>query len=925
MPSAHRTAARWSALLLLVAYAAGGCTKQVSVTDLIRDARAYKAKGESSAAIIQLSNALRKEPNNIEALLLGGRIFADTGELLQAENHLRKAIELGAAPEQALPAMGRVLLEMQRYRQVLADIEPDSRFNAESRAEISLLRGRAEMELGALKDAKADFSLALPAKPLEAKLGLAQVAAAQRDTVNAYKLVDQVIEIAPANADAWLVKGDFLRGESRMPEAAAAIQQSLKLRPAHVPALLSMALLHLQARKTADARAAIDQATKIAPAAPTVHYARALFSLHERNYSNCRDELQYVFRFIPDHMPSLLLSGALFHATGQFEQAQKAFLTFLKRSPENLYVLKLLAATLIKKAQPQSAAYVLEPALAQRPNDTELLALMGEAHLQSGDMDKARNYLETAVKLDPGNSNLRASLAVARLGAGENELGLADLETAVGAGNADMPTEGYLIATLIGQKHVDKALQRVQVIEEKRPNEPATYQLKGAVYLAQADLENARASFTRALTVAPTYYPAAAALAQMDVRAGNPQAARERFEALLKKDRRNLDALLTLANLEFMTGRHKEATDLLKRAIDEHPEVPQAYLALAHVQLWTGQAKEAISTASKARDMNPSDLRALDTLGTAQLAAGDMAGAVTSFVNLADAMPKSAMPLLKLAAAYSAKQEYGPAIVTLKKALRVEPANIDAKTALGIAYMQTNRHGEALAVGLGMQKSDPRLAHGYALAGDAHLKQRNYAAAITAYEKADAIERSGMLLVKMHQALSMAPGGEASDERILAWLKDHPQDAQTRYYLSNVYLKSDRYRDAIAQYQTLLKLNPKDSGVLNNLAWALHQEKDPRALEYAQLANQFDPTNAAVADTLGSILLSAGKFDLAMLILNKAVSLKGDVPEFRYHYAQALVQGGDRTRAAQELRALLAMRGQFKEANEARELLKTLE
>ena len=333
---ALRAGACLSALLLVLSITAAGCSRQVSVPDLIRDARAYKAKGESSAAIIQVRNALKKEPANVEALLMGGRIYADTGELLEAENHLRKAIELGAEPEQALPVLGRVLLEMQKYRQILAEIEPNSQFNAESRADISLLRGRAEMELGAFKDAKADFSLALPGKPGEAKLGLAQVAAAKRDTADAYKLVDEVLAATPSNADAWLVKGDFLRGESKMAEAGAAIQQSLKLRPAHVSALLSMALLNLQARKTADARAAIDQAAKIAPAAPTVHYARALLFLHERNYSDCRDELQYVFRFIPDHMPSILLSGALFNATGQLEQAQKAFLTFLKRSPGSL-------------------------------------------------------------------------------------------------------------------------------------------------------------------------------------------------------------------------------------------------------------------------------------------------------------------------------------------------------------------------------------------------------------------------------------------------------------------------------------------------------------------------------------------------------------------------------------------------------------
>ena len=111
---------------------------------------------------------------------------------------------------------------------------------------------------------------------------------------------------------------------------------------------------------------------------------------------------------------------------------------------------------------------------------------------------------------------------------------------------------------------------------------------------------------------------------------------------------------------------------------------------------------------------------------------------------------------------------------------------------------------------------------------------------------------------------------------------------------------------------------------LNNLAWIYQQEKDPRALEYAEKANQLAPDNPATLDTLGWILIEQGNTSRGLPLLQKANSLAPDAPDIHYHLILGLVKAGDKAKARKELEQLLASGKSFANIEEARTLLKQL-
>ena len=75
----------------LLAAGMAGCGKPEDPQTLVADAQRYQEKGDNSAAIIQLKNALQKNPDDPETRYLLGTIYRKTGELQSAEKELRRA------------------------------------------------------------------------------------------------------------------------------------------------------------------------------------------------------------------------------------------------------------------------------------------------------------------------------------------------------------------------------------------------------------------------------------------------------------------------------------------------------------------------------------------------------------------------------------------------------------------------------------------------------------------------------------------------------------------------------------------------------------------------------------------------------------------------------------------------------------------
>lgn len=911
---------RWGPALLALALIAG-CSKTPS--DLMRSAEAYRAKGEHPAAIIQLKNVLTKQPGNLEATILLGLSYAETGEALDAERTLRRALELKAPHARVMPTLGRVMIETEQYKEALEVLRTAKDLSGEALAEVSLWIGRAQTELKQFAEARTQFLLGGTAKPAEAKLGLARIALAENDRKTADKLIEEVAAVAPNHIELWIARGDLLRGEGKHKEALKAYQQAAAIDPNHVAARVSQALTYMSLDMNTEARAELAQVQKRAPANVTLRYAQAVLALRERKFNECTEHLAAVFRQVPRHMPSLLLKGSMHFAGGQLQQAETTFAAYLTLQPGHVPARKLLASVLLRKDQPQSAIHLLEPVVAHLDTDAELMALLGEAYSQLGLTRKAKEFYQKSVALAPENAVNRAKLGVAQVRSGEATKGVAELESAIDLNPNDSRNDHTLVMILIAQNENDKAMQIVQALEKRRPDKADTHFLKGAVYRAKQDWAAARASFEQALKLEPKSFSAAASLAQLDMRDKNPDAARAHMQSVLKLDPKNLDALLLLATIEFDLGRQKEGIEWLRKAVADHANSMLPFAVLADALRRAGDYGDALVAAQKARELNPKDARVAELIGDIQLAMGKKDAAITSYATAAHLQPNSVALQVKLAEAFASNGSLREANNVIRRTLQVFPNSIAAKTALAENLIQSKSFTEALDVAKEIQKQAPMQPVGYLLEGEIGMAQQDYGRSATAFEKADTIRANGLTRVRLHQARTLL-GKDAPDSGLREWIKNNPHDLSIRFYVAELETRAGRNKAAIEQYQAILKQSPRHVGSLNNLAIALHREGDPKAADYAIQAFQMQPNDARLADTAGWILVGQGKLLEGLPLLTKAVSMDGNNPEMRFHLAQALVKAGDNARARSELKIALATGKKFAQLDEARALLARL-
>lgn len=462
-----------------------------------------------------------------------------------------------------------------------------------------------------------------------------------------------------------------------------------------------------------------------------------------------------------------------------------------------------------------------------------------------------------------------------------------------------------LASAQVGLKQYDKALATLQKLEQSHPGNARVMTLKGEVQLASGDKAAARAAFEKAAAAEPSFLPPVAHLARMDMADKQPEAAKKRFNAMLAKDPANFQALSALAQIAVMQNQPEEATRLLEKAHNGHPEAIAPALLLGRHYIGYKQPEKAIALARKLQVANPTDASVIDLMGQAQLAAKDGAGALESYSKLANLQPKAAMPHLRLAAAHGLLKNQPAVLDDLKRAVSLDPDLLPARQAMAQYYVQQGKPDEALKVARSMQERDSTRAAGYVLEGDIHATGKQLPQAIPAYQKALAETKSPEMAVRLAYVYAQTGKTAELNQLVTGWQKTNPGDVTVPAFVSEKYLERKDFKGAIAILEKTSAAVPNNPAVLNNLAWAYHQVKDPRALDTAKRAVGLAGNHPAILDTAGWIMVERGDTDGGLALLRKASAAAPKSQDIRYHLAAALAKSGDKAAARTELNKII--------------------
>ena len=886
-----------------------GCNSSGS-EDFLSSGRALLEKRDYAAAVIQLKNAVQKHEGSGEARYWLGVALSRSGDLVAGEIELRKALSSGFSPDTTLPALLSVLLELSAFEKVLRDADVSKVTAPRARADVLAARAVAMLANGKIEDARklADDAARADESSASPFVVRARLALVDHKLEDAQRFLATALTKATDDYDALRLKADLTLAQGQTKEAVALYDKVLTLRPGSIGTYLMLVPALLRDGDIEGASSRLTTLKKVAGGSTGARYLEALVAYSKGDRKATRDAIRQVLKVGGDYPPALLLAGTVEYELGNYLVAEDLLGRTAAAVPKDTRARRLLISTYLRTNQVKKAQDALSALMKVDPDSASTNLLAGQVANAAREPAKAAVYFQKAVSLEPKNAIPRAMLGATSLARGDVERGLSELEAASASDTSRIEADVALVQYFLQQKQLDKAAQAVESLARKQPNNPQAANLRGGVLLAQGKVNEARKSFEEALKLGPTFVPAASNLAALDLKDKKPEDAANRYRSVLAKDPKQVEASLMLAVLlQHNGGKPDEIDKVLAGAVSADPASVLARLAhIGHLQQ-TGRKKEAQDAAQQAIAALPDEPRLLLLLGRAQSANGEHSQAAATFGKLAILEPKSVEPLVLQASAYAGAKDFVSARSVLRRAVELKPDNVMLRAGLVDLGLAEHQPDKAISDAREIQKEWPKLSAGYiaeAMVLTSQGKSQEAEALLRA--TARTVEDSGAA-IQLFSLLTNAGRSAEADKFVVEWMASRPKDVAVAATAAQNSLARADYPTAVRWYQAALKAKPNSPMLLNNLAWALGQLKDPQAMVMAEKARALAPDSAPIIDTVGWLQLQKGDAATAVTTLSRAVALAPASAAIRINLAKALIATGNKEAAKEQLLAVSSL------------------
>lgn len=874
-------------------------------------ARASIEKGKFSDAAILLKSALAQQPNLAEARLLLGTTLLNVGDIGGALIEFQKANELGISADRLHPLMAKTLLVAGQPDKVIAQFDGSSVTTPEAKAELFGYLAAANLAKGQREAADKWVSQALvqDARQLDALLVRVKSLSAQGKTEAAEQALDEVLKLHPQSSRALQLRGDMLLARGDREGAKKAYGSAVSAEAKNFTARTSLILALLADRQLDAADRQLGEMRKLTPNHPRVRYLSALIALERGNLNAALEDAQAFLKANPDDPSGLRLVGSIAMVQGRTELASASFAKAVSLVPDDAEARLSLARAQLEAGDGSGVVKSLLPAGTNKESlSWEAASLLGQAYMQLRDNDKAEVYFRAAAKLNPRDLQSRTALALAAINRGNLVEGLADLRALAAADSNGRVADMALVNVLLQRKDFEQAAKAVQALEAKQPDSPFGFFLQGVVEQQRGTPADARRSFESVLVKWPGYFPALSALASLEVHEGQTPQARQRVEAFLSKNPKDVQAGMLLAQVLGAEAAETNSPEVRQKLVAHfaalakaHPDDAAIRVAQIVDLIEAKELRKAKEAAQDALTALPGRADLLDLLARIQNRLGDGAQAIETYNKSIAANPTLPEVHVRVAELYIEQKNLAAAAQSLRKALQIKE---DYLPALKRSYELEVARGDlaaSLKVARQAQNIRSELADGWVWEADALARKGDQAAAVGVMKRALAKNDDGELAALTHRLMLSAKSNDEARKFEMDWLTRHPRDVQFRNYLLNNALLRRDYPSAERLAAEVIKIKPDHAGALNNLAWLKIQAGKPEGLNLALRAVAAAPRRPEYLDTLAQAYLLGGKLDLALLMQKKAVALAPDNQLHRVNLVRVYMANGKFSEAKAEL------------------------
>jgi len=872
------------------------CGDKNTPAEYIASAEQLSANNKNKAAILELKNAIRLEPNNSEIRALLGTAYLKTGDALSAESEFEKALTKGYEPKKIIRELSRTYLLLNK-EDALKELLGINGLNEEQLIVVNIYIGIMYIQNGELAKAESYIMQAseLSEDNLYSKLGLQWLKSSTSSDV-ALAAVEELLKIDDTLSEGILLKAHLLRSMGSASEAASIYNVYLNLHPLSHQVKLFKASALVEAEKFTEAEQEIDLLLKLFPNHPILNELKAVTRFYDNDFLSAESYASKSMQADPERSLATLVGGISSFKLNNIEQSYRYLVTLDKKLEHGHIGKKLLAITRLKLGYLNDIAseYSIDTDITDF--DLKMLTATSKAIAEKGDVAKAKEVLRNIDSSKISNIDKLTQLGLLKLSFADIE-GLKELQKAVAINSENIESKIILAVSLISKNRLDEAETLLTRWIQTNPNEP---NLKVALVEVDIRRESYDSAESQLKTIVNKY----------------PKniSSRFRLSQLAQKENNNIDALALLKQIIEINNKHGGALSALTTLSVNKQLGIQDYL----LTLWTLDKSIELSTAlaksyavikehEKAIEIltkvdNKDSSRHYMLIGDIYLDAKNIVKAENAYSVAVEKNGNDIHAITMYALSLEMQKKYQKALGVVQEGLNGVKSNIVLEL-LEVNYLLfTNqiKLAENKFNSYDIKASNQPIIY-TRLGGQIALAQQKFKVAITYLEALLELESNKKNVLM----LAMAYGGDrniSSAVLTLTAFLEREDNMDVRANLAQIYMSTDLAL-AKEQYLILIKQLPNNFLIHNNLAYAAVNTNDiALANQHADKAFELAPENPQVIDTLGFISYVLQDYSKALSYFKQANAIAPNDKGIIKHMANCLIKMNRR----QEAEALLA-------------------
>ncbi len=405
-----RRARPWVLAALMALSLAGFASTILAASEGNADAREafaraqeHRSRGDVRSARIELMNAIKADPQWIDARILQAEMLLKLFDGIGAEAELERAFSLGLDPSEVRHLYGHALQLQGKWdkakEQLFADDIPE-----ENQAYTARIVGRLAVQTGddALATRAFDRSIQLDAANPDLWVDIARFRAGSGDQAGAIAAVDEAVKLEPNNVRALQYRGELLRFQFGLGAALPWFERALQIDPNDVALLTEYAATLGDMGRMTDMLTVARKIISLDGRNPRAFFMQAVLAARAGKYPLARTLMQKTQGRLDDVPAVLLVQGIIEHGETNYNAAIDKFRRLVSLQPRNRQAQNLLARSLYLAGDASDAVEVLKAQVNNSGADPYALWLAGQGLEAIDERQQAVGVLNRAARHDVG-------------------------------------------------------------------------------------------------------------------------------------------------------------------------------------------------------------------------------------------------------------------------------------------------------------------------------------------------------------------------------------------------------------------------------------------------------------------------------------------------------------------------------------------